>query len=82
MATEILSIGSDVSAEFTVVAGTPAMLILRGAGNASIRVKASDNSFVNVGELDAMNRVRVLDVAGTYVVARLNGSTVEVDKEG
>lgn len=29
MATEILSIGSDTSAEFTVVAGTPATLILR-----------------------------------------------------
>lgn len=82
MATEILSIGSDASAEFTVAAGDLATLIMRGSGNASVRMKASDGSYVPFGELDNYNRVKTLDAPGVFIVTRLNGDAVEVDKEG
>ncbi|MDO9252635.1 MAG: hypothetical protein Q7U48_13930 [Hydrogenophaga sp.] len=82
MATEILSIGSNNSAEFTVLSGTPVTLILRGAGNAAVKMKGSDDSFITIGQLDASAPVQVLDVPGTFIVSRLNGADVEVDKEG
>jgi len=82
MATEILSIGAENSAEFVVTVGVPVALILRGAGRAAIKIRASNGSYVTCDTLDTSDPVKVIDVAGTYIVSRLVDTAIEVDLEG
>lgn len=76
---ELIANGTTVvSAEFTVVAGTPATVFLKAAGalpkdaEGLIEAKAADGTYTVLGaaSLTVNDPVRIIDGAGTWRVTR------------
>ena len=72
---EIIASGTTAvsSAEFTLTDGSSAVLSLGNPGSASVaavRLKATDGTFVTVGNLTSAVPAQILSAAGTFIVTR------------
>ena len=73
---EIIALGTAAasSAEFTLLDGSSAVLSLCNPGAASVaavRLKATDGTFVTVGQLTSASPAQVLGAPGTFIVTRV-----------
>jgi hypothetical protein len=77
------------SADFAVVAGTPATVFLKDAAGpvldtqarAAIQIKDAGGQYFTVGQLTGANPVQVIDGPGTFRVQKYAGPSFGVDKE-